>query len=187
MSYTRYLQDLLRPLGVYQMNAPFFAGELHAQGAALDLAEHALEEVHRESVLSTASDWGLERFADLFARKPAAQDAQSLANALAALLRISGDSFTPDAIQDTITGCGIPAHVEETGVGQVTVSFPGVPGVPEGFDQMKLLIEDILPVHLDVRYAFWFLSWSGLEQKFPDWRALETNASDWNALETSTA
>ena len=58
MSHAEYLRDLLRPLGVYNLEAPFNGGELDAQGAALDGAMARIEEVQRESSLTTAEGWG---------------------------------------------------------------------------------------------------------------------------------
>ena len=104
MRHARYLRDLLRPLGVYNLEAPFNGGELDAQGAALDGVMGWLEEVQKEGALSTAERWGLERVAALFTRRPVADDPGRLAAALAALLRIGGDSFTLSAINDTISG-----------------------------------------------------------------------------------
>ena len=154
MSHARYLRELLRPLGVYDLSAPFNGSELDAQGAALDGVMDRAEEVQRE------------------------------ASALAALLRIGGDSFTLDAINDTITGCGIPAVVKELGTGQVSVSFPGVAGEPQGFSELKKIIEDILPTHLGIEYDFWFLTWAELEENFPSWQSIETLELSWTQLET---
>ena len=154
MSHARYLRDLLRPLGIYDLEAPFCGGELDVQGEALDGAMEALEEVGRETSLTAAEGWGLEALAELFARRPVASGPRELAAALAALLRIGGDSFTLEAINDTITGCGIPAVAEERGRGQVAVSFPGVAGEPAGFQELKKIIEDILPVHVGIEYDF---------------------------------
>ena len=72
MSGAQYLRQLLSPLGVYDLEGPFQNGELEALGAALDQAEDALDELHRESCLATARDWGLERTAALFRRRPVA-------------------------------------------------------------------------------------------------------------------
>ena len=122
MSTAQYLRDLLRPLGVYDLEAAFNGGELDAQGESLDGATEALEEIQRETSLVTAESWGVERVAQLFVRRPVADQPRELAAALAALLRIGGDSFTLADINDTITGCGIPALVAEVGIGQVAVS-----------------------------------------------------------------
>ena len=171
MSHAEYLRNLLRPLGVYDLTAPFNGGELDAQGEALDGAMARIEEVQRESSLTTAEDWGLEQIAALFVRRPVAAQSRKLATALA-------------AINDTITGCGIPAVVKETGTGQVAVSFPGVAGEPEGFLELKTIIEDILPAHLGIEYDFWFLIWRELEDNFPSWRSIEDLELSWTQLET---
>lgn len=184
MSHARYLRDLLRPLGIYDLEAPFCGGELDVQGEALDGAMEALEEVGRETSLTAAEGWGLEALAELFARRPVASGPRELAAALAALLRIGGDSFTLEAINDTISGCGVSAVVKELGTGSVSVSFPGTAGVPEGFEEMKKIIEDILPAHVGVEYDFWYLTWLELEANFPTWKSIEDMDLSWSELET---
>ena len=184
MKHADCLRDLLRPLGVYDLSAPFNGGELDVQGAALDGVLARLEEVQRESSLTTAENWGLENLAGLFARRPVASDPRKLALALAALLRIGGDSFTLETINDTISGCGVSAVVKELGTGSVSVSFPGTAGVPEGFEEMKKIIEDILPAHVGVEYDFWYLTWLELEANFPTWKSIEDMDLSWSELET---
>ena len=152
MSYRRYLRELLAPLRLYDLEAPFNGGELTAAGEALDGAFGALEEVERESSLLTARSWGLEGLAALLLHRPAAETEEGLGQALAALLRIGDDSFTPEAINDTIVGCGVAAECTETGVGRVRVRFPGVVGVPaqiveaeDGFALADVLLERDVP------------------------------------------
>lgn len=184
MNHAQYLRDLLRPLGVYDLTAPFNGGELDAQGEALDGVLGRLEDIQKEASLATAEGWGLEKIASLLARRPVATQPRKLAAALAALLRISGDSFTLSAINDTVTGCGIPAVVKELGKGQASVSFPGVAGEPQGFEELKKIIEDILPAHLGIQYDFWYLTWQELEDNFPSWQSIEDLELSWNQLET---
>lgn len=184
MSHAQYLRDLLRPLGVYDLTAPFNGGELDAQGEALDGVLARLEDIQKEASLTTAEGWGLEKIASLLARRPVATDPRKLAAALAALLRIGGDSFTLAAINDTVAGCGVPAVVRELGKGQASVSFPGGAGVPQGFEELKKIIEDILPAHLGIEYDFWFLTWRELEDNFPSWQSIEDLDLSWTQLET---
>ena len=113
-----------------------------------------------------------------------AQEAPQLRSALAALLRIGGDSFTLEAINDAIAGCGIRAKVEESeDSGMVRVSFPNVPGIPDGFAEMSAIIEDVIPAHLAVEYVYWYITWNLLEGKFSTWQALEEAALTWTQLE----
>lgn len=185
MSYAAYLRELLAPLRVYDLTAPFNGGELDSAGMALDGLSETLEEITRESCLATAESWGLEQMAGLLVRRPVASAAGDMAGALAALLRISGDSFTLESINDTLRGCGVPAKVVETEVGMVIVHFPGIAGVPEGFEEMKGIIEDILPAHVGIKYCFWYLTWAELESMFPSWNAIENRALTWGQLQVS--
>lgn len=184
MSYELHLKELLVPLGVYDLEAPFNSGELHSVGLALDMVEQELDALHREANLATAENWGLEQIAELMGRKPVAEGNGEMAKALAALLRIGGDSFTLSAINDTISGCGIPAKALEVGVNSVAVIFPGIPGEPEGFEQLKKIVEDILPAHLDIQYWLRYITWLELTERFSTWQELESTGLSWERLET---
>lgn len=184
MSHAQNLRDLLAPLGVYRWEGSFQWGELQSAGAALDALSEELEDIQREMSLATAEDEGLSALCALLAHPPAVEDPALLRQAVAALLRIGGDSFTLAAMRDTLSGCGIPAVVEETETPlNVAVSFPGARGVPDGFDGLRTVLEEILPCHLGVDYRFRFLLWRELEEQFPTWQALESGEFSWEALE----
>ena len=108
--YEDYLKALLRPLGVYDLRSGTLNGaELSALGAGLDEVDGQLELVEREALTATAEGEGLRRREALFRRRPAASTAEERRAAIAALLRIDGDSLTPAAINDTLRaaeGCG---------------------------------------------------------------------------------
>ena len=183
MSYAQYLRQLLRPLGVYDVEGRYLSGELEAEGLALDGVESVLDELQREANLATAEDWGLERIAGLLRRRPPASTTKAMREALAALLRISGDCFTLAAVNDNLTGCGLNAVASEGELpGTVEVRFPEVPGVPDGFPAMRRIIEDILPCHLEIQYAFWYATWAELEARFQTWADLEALGPTWAEL-----
>ena len=184
MSHAEYLRELLRPLRVYELSGTANGGELEAVGEALDGSGAALDEVQREMLISTAEDWGLEAIESLLVRRPVAPNLNRRRQALAALLRIGGDSFTLEAINDNLKGCGLNAVAEETDTpGVVEVYFPDVPGIPEGFDEMKAILEDILPSHLDIRYRFWYITWAVMEERFDTWGDIEAISPTWEELE----
>lgn len=161
MRFEDYLVSLLRPLGVYDLRSGTInRGELAAYGASLDQTGVELDDTAREMNLTTARGFGLERVEALLPYRPVCTTVEQRRAALAALLRISGDSFTPEAINDTLKGCGLNARAEETDrPNYVKVYFPDVAGIPEGFDQLRVVIEEILPSHLDITYVFWYNTW----------------------------
>lgn len=51
------------------------------------------------------------------------------------------------------------------GGGQLRVIFPEVAGEPEDFDQIRKIILDILPCHLEVEFYFRYLTWAECEAR----------------------
>ncbi len=177
---------LLRPLGVYDLRpGTINRGELAAYGVRLDGAAGELDHTAREMNLTTAEDFGLERIEALLPYRPVCETAGQRRQALAALLRINGDSFTTAAINDTLRGCGLNARAEEAGrPGYVKVYFPDVAGIPEGFAQLRLIIEDILPSHVDVSYVFWYNTWGMAALRHPTWGDAAATGLSWYGVAT---
>ncbi len=184
MSYGEYLKALLAPLGVYRLEATINGAELESIGLALDEVQAFLDNAHAQADLTTAGEEGLSKIESLFSRRPVTTEQERRRAALAALLRVGGDSFTLAAINDNLAGCGLNAVASEGKTAQtVEVRFPEVPGIPDGYDEMKKIIEDILPCHLKVEYVFWYITWAMMEQRFAAWSQVEALGLSWEALE----
>ena len=186
MIHEEYLTALLRPLGVYDLRAGAVnRGELGAYGKELDRMEQELEDTAREMSLATARSFGLERVEELLPYRPVCNTPGQRRAALAALLRIGGDSFTPAAINDTLRGCGLNARAEEGDQpGYVKVYFPDVAGIPEGFQELRTIIEEILPSHVDVTYVFWYNTWGMVAQRHPTWGDAAAAGLSWYGVAT---
>ncbi len=185
MSCAEYLKEFLRPLGVYNLDAGTFnAQELDSIGAALDDCMEQLDRLCREMLVLTAQEEGLDQVASLLSLRPVTTSTTRRQAALAALLRIGGDSFTIAAINDNLAGCGLNAIASETDRPDIVeVRFPEVPGIPDGFAAMSKIIEQIIPCHLQIEYVYWYITWLILESKFSSWRELEAVELTWEGLE----
>ena len=182
--YEQFLQDLLAPLGIYDLRPGSVSGAaVYALGGGLDAVWEHLETTEREALTATAEDEGLDRREALFARRPAASTAEDRRAAIAALLQIDGDSLTPSAIDATLRGCGIKARALEMGDGQLRVIFPEVAGEPEGFDQIRRIILDILPCHLGVEFYFRYLTWQECEDAGYTWAQVEAAEHTWETFQ----
>lgn len=184
MNHTEYLMELLYPLGVYDLSpGTINRGELAAYGRELDGAREILDIISREMNLTTAESFGLDFVEGMLAYRLPAQPLKWRRQALAALLRIGGDSFTLDAINDALKSCGVNVQVmEETRPAYVTVYFPDVQGVPENLERLQTLVEELLPCHLGIGYAFWNVLWSQLEQNWNDWNQAEGSKLSWRRI-----
>lgn len=185
MGYYRQLQEILRPLRVYELDSGISGAELFAEGEALDGILELAEEAERESILSTAQDIGLDRFAEIMPFLPAQSETEKKRQALMALARIDWCSFTPEALRDTLRGCGVAVGLEESEEPEtVDITLLGVRGIPENFEDIAWRVEQIVPCHLNIRYIFTFLIWRELEEWLESWNELEAGAGHWAALES---
>lgn len=185
MSYAQRLEELLRPLGVYNWDqGVFHRAELAAEGAALDGVEKRLEDTEREMLLATAEREGLDAVEWLLPYRPVADTPERRRAALSALLRIGGDCFTLAAVNDNLAGCGLNALATESETpGQIQISFPEAPGIPDGYEALRKIIEDIVPCHLGISYVFWYITWAEMERRFSRWADVEGGDYSWGALE----
>lgn len=182
--YEEYLRNLLEPLGVYDLRTGTVnLAELHALGQGLDAVSGQLEYTEREALAATAEDQGLSRRESLFRRRPAAFTPAERRAAIAALLQIDGDSLTPGAINRTMGGCGVKARALEMGDGKLRVIFPEVAGVPPEFEQIRAIILEILPCHLEVEFYFRYLTWAECEQAEYTWADVEAAEHTWESFQ----
>ena len=185
MGYSDHLRNLLRPLGIYDLKAGSLSGsELDALGHGFDALSERLDYVERESALATAEGEGLDKWEILFARTPVHYNTSLRRQAIAALLRIGGDCFTLSDINNTISGCGIKALAQEKDqFGYIRIIFPDVAGIPEGFEQIREIILDIIPCHLDVEFYFRYLTWAECEAFRYTWAIIHEREYTWHGFE----
>ena len=166
MTYYDYLCRLLEPMRVYRTErGTLSGGELYAAGAALDEADGAMEYAEQEGVLQMAEGEGLARREKLFSRCPVSVSTALRREAIAALARINADSFTLDAINSTLSGCGIKALAEDE------------------FSQVESIILDIIPCHLLVEFYFRYLTWLECERVGFTWQSVEDAHHTWESFE----
>lgn len=150
----------------------------------LDDIGDTLETMETESSLVTAQDYGLDYIQELLSVTPVTTSVQERRDALAALLRIGGNSFTLAAINDTLAGCGLPVLASDGDEPLlVSITFPDVAGIPDRFEEMQVVIEEILPCHLDIQYVFWYSTWAILAEQFSTWAEIEAGGYTWGEIE----
>ncbi len=184
MSYFDYLRQLLQPLGVYDLENGIGADELRAVGQQLDEVFLALEELCAEALPATAKGYGISMREELLPYRPAYITQEDERKSIMALMRIRQGCFTKSHLNDTLYGCGLDAEIEETGVPmKAQVSFPKNRGVPEGMERLKKRVEQIVPCHLEIEYAYLFPMWMELMEAFLQWQDMESGQKSWRDIE----
>lgn len=179
MSYANELVQLLRPLGVYSfLEGTFSLGELQALGGELDELEAVEIEGQKQSIVMTATEEGLSRMEALFRYRSAASTIAARRAAIAAFLSIGGDDFTLEALQQSLLACGVECLLREVGINHVELRFPQVMGVPQGFETIRIIAEDLLPCQLQIDFFFRYCTWGDTEDYGLTWGDL--NAMTWD-------
>lgn len=184
MGYTDYLKQLLAPLGFYDLDNGLGAEELVVIGTQMDEMFAALEEIRKEAFLATANDYGLTKFVEMLPFTPAFLTEEDERRAIMALLRIRGGCFALPMLQDTVSGCGLKATIEE-GTEKMTavVRFPQNRGIPDGFERLKKRIQEIVPCHLETDFEFLYSLWMELMRKLLTWGEAQKKAKTWKEIE----
>ena len=182
MSYTDQLVRLLLPLGVYSFaEGSFSLAQLQALGSTLDDLEKWQMDLQKETIVMTAENEGLQKMLSLFRGKVPAASVTNQRQAIAGFLRISGDSFTLQALNACLAACGVKCEVAETmQANSVMVRFPDTMGIPKEFALMQQIIEDILPCQLEILYVFQYCTWAQTERYGLTWGDLDQMSwHDW--------
>ena len=69
---------------------------------------------------------------------------------------------------------------------RLRMTFPDTGGMPADFDELRRIIEGVLPCHVLVEYQFTVLTWDGLEARFDHWDQVEREETTWESLEKQT-
>lgn len=171
MGYAEYLRNLLHPLRVYDLRPESFSGaELESIGAQLDAAATERAGQLEQALIPTAGEEGLRQWEQLMHFAPASATVEQRRRALAALLAISWDGFTPEALAAAVLGCGVDCTITETGCcAPLEIRFPGRYGRPQPWAQARQILESLLPAHLEAIYIFRWISWQQTHEKKLTW------------------
>ena len=72
---------------------------------------------------------------------------------------------------------------EKEQFGYIRIVFPEVAGIPEGFEQIRDIILDIIPCHLDVEFYFRYLTWAECEAFGYTWAIIHEREYTWHGFE----
>jgi len=183
MAYLDYLKDILRPLGVYDLDEGAGAGEIYAIANMLDGIDLLTEALEKEVNIRTASDFGISSYENMLPFSASFSDIENRRRSICALLAVNDASFTLEKINAALSGCGINAEARETDtMFCVTVHFVNYNGIPYDLEKADEIISKIMPSHVAYEYVFSYPLWSELIH-MGTFGELEKAKMTWNDME----
>ncbi|MBB6730062.1 YmfQ family protein [Cohnella zeiphila] len=152
-------QRMLTYLPGYYATSKVIRSMMDAEGQELDQLQAALDDILNQFFVSSAT-WGLNRWEAELAipideSKPIDQRRSAIVSKIRGtgtvtvqLLQKVAQSFENGSIQVT----------QQPELYQFTVKFVDTLGLPPNIDDIKAAIEEIKPAHLEVQYAFRYLT-----------------------------
>ena len=184
MGYFDYFKRILAPLESYDLESGVGADEIRVIGSQLDDVFLELDILYREAMMASAESYGIAMMEEIFPYRPSYTTVEEARRAIMALSRIRNGCFTLPLLNDTLSGCGIPATINETyHPMKVQVRFPENRGIPSDFESLKVKIETIVPCHLDIEYVFRFALWREIMYGIKYWREIEDSQMTWDDME----
>ncbi|MBN2981973.1 MULTISPECIES: YmfQ family protein [Cohnella] len=156
---------MLTYLPGYYATSRIMSSIADAQGSELDDLQRALDETLAQFFVATAT-WGLDVWEKEFGietdeTKPVDQRRSNLISKIRGtgtvtieLLKSIGESYTNGKIEVT----------QQPALYRFTVKFVDNVGLPPNIDDLKAAIEEVKPAHLDVQFAYRYLTVSEVNQ-----------------------
>lgn len=98
---------------------------------------------------------------------------RALGNFSAKLVRSIAESFQGGEVAVSVD---VAAYL-------VTVTFIGNRGVPEGLEDLKVQLENIVHAHLGLEYKFTYQTWDAMDARGWTWDVLDARALTWDAFD----
>ncbi|BBH19867.1 hypothetical protein Back11_12120 [Paenibacillus baekrokdamisoli] len=157
-------QDMLEALPSYYQTVRESRLLAQTEGLELDDLTTKIDGVLDQAFIETAT-WGLTRWETEFGiTPPAGQPIEQRRSVVRSRIRGTG-TVTEDLIKRVAESYlnGEVAVTQHTNLYTVTVTFMSELGIPPNIDDIKQAVRSILPAHLDVEYAFSYVSFGMLE------------------------
>ncbi len=151
MAYTQYLQQLLSPLGVYDLEEDSVSGAcLGALGEELDEIWALLQQNLADAFPQSAADPALLAWERCLPPHPCPESPAERQQALAAILGQGGLCPSAGRVEALLDACGLTVSLEEAdNAPTVTVTAQNVPSGQTA--ALNLLLRKLIPAHLQIQ------------------------------------
>lgn len=150
MGYAQYLQWMLSPLGVYNLEEESVSGAaIAALGDALDEVWHMLQDSLRDAFPQRAGEEAITQWEGILPVHPRPETLAQRQQALAFLLSRGSVSCSAADVEKALAACGIMAEVDEiTNAPKMTIRVATAGLSSEQQADLHLFLRSLVPAHL---------------------------------------
>lgn len=153
MSYADHLRALLRPLGVYRLDAQSLSGgELEALGKAFDELYEQMEEDLCEGLPVTAANAGLSAYEELLGYPRLTDDTQERRDAVLGLLNMPARGSSAASLQAASAFTGTSVLIDDALLPDELTVRLGWTALPDNWAAVKEYLDRLMPCHVEIRY-----------------------------------
>lgn len=185
MSTLNSIKQKLRPLGLYNLSDnSLINAELSAYSAVLDEIETQLEEIEKERFVATAEGYGLSMRERTFGTEKNDKTAQSRRNILLHRFSINPDDFNRSSIEKAMKNAGITGYLlESPGKNTVYINCLELDDPFADKNEIKSMIEEFIPAHLECKFDFRNLQWNVIDSKNNTFNTLDGKNLTWDEID----
>ena len=153
MSYAEHLRALLRPLGVYRLEAQSLSGgELEALGKAFDELYEQMEGDLCEALPVTATNAGLSAYEELLGYPRLTEDTQQRRNAILGLLNMPARGSCAASLQAAGAFTGTSVLLDDALLPDHLTVYLGWTTLPDNWAAVREYLDRLMPCHVEISY-----------------------------------
>lgn len=179
------MKQKLRPLGFYNLSDnSLISSELAAYADVLNDIEAQLVELERERYITTSESYGLEMRERILSEKKSERTIESRRNILLYRYSINPTDFNENSIKQVMKNAGIIGEIVEIPREfKIYINCLEIENRLEDKANIKEMIEEFLPAHLDCIFNFGNLKWDTIDNGNKTFDEMDAQNLTWDEID----
>lgn len=176
----------LIPTGLYTLEENGgIANELKTYACGIDESDDILDVLIREAFTSTAEDYGLSMWEELFGNIKNELSPQQRRKLIAGRLSLSYNDFTPGGVENIINSLGITDYtlVEKPSLFMVIIDLSSQSYTKAQRKWIKEQLDQLLPAHLEIAVIFGNVTWNKIDQMNLTASQMDSKKYSWDDID----
>lgn len=177
----------LSPTGIYSLEENgAISNELKTYSTGIDQSDDILDIIIREAFVSTAEDYGLSMWEEMFGGIQSGVDASTRRKLIKGRLQLNYSNFTPSGVKEIINSLGITSYTltENPALFLVIIDLSAQSYTKTQRKWIKEQLEELLPAHLEISTIFGTVTWNEIDNMSLTADQMDAKNYSWDDIDT---